>query len=101
MDHLAPDAQVVNSPGFQPETGRKDPTQKQKVRFILKARRSGSTAIETAEGTLQTVDEAVAALARTTYTRGAASTHTSPEAGEIRKLKRYVDALLAELLEIA
>jgi hypothetical protein len=101
MDHLAPDDKVTASQGYQQEAGRFGPTQKQKVRFILKARRTGSVAIDTAESTLQTVDESVAALARTTYTRGAASTHTAPEAGEIRKLKRYVDALLAELLEVA
>ena len=101
MDYLAPDDKVTTSQGYQQEPGRFGPTQKQKVRFILKARRTGNAAIDTVEGTLQTVDESVAALARTTYTRGAASTHTSPEAGEIRKLKRYVDALLAELLEVA
>lgn len=101
MDHLAPDIQVMAAPNFRLETDRKGPTQAQKVRFILKARRAGSAAISTAEGTLQTVDEAVASLARMTYTRGSASAHTSPEAGEIRKLKRYVDALLGELLELA
>ena len=99
MDHLAPDDKVVAA-GFLPEEGQRTPTQKQKVRYILKARRTGSAAIETAQGGLQTVEASVAALARTTYTRGAASAHTSPEAGEIRKLKRYIDALLAELLEI-
>jgi hypothetical protein len=101
MDHLAPDEKVVAAPNFALEKDRVGPTQAQKVRFILKARRAGKAAIATAEGTLQTVDEAVAALARTTYTRGSASAHTSPEAGEIRKLKRYVDALLGELLELA
>jgi hypothetical protein len=46
------------------------------------------------------VDESIAALARSTYTRGSASTHATTDASEIRKLKRYVDALLEELLEI-
>jgi hypothetical protein len=40
-------------------------------------------------------------LARTTYTRGAVSTHTATSGAEIRNLKRYVEALLAELLEIS
>jgi hypothetical protein len=101
IDHLAPDEQVRVSEGFQLETGLTGPSQTQKVRFILKARRTGRAAIQTAQGTLQTVDEAVATLARTTYTRGSASAHTSPPNTEIRNLKRYVDALLAELLEIA
>lgn len=100
IDHLAPDDKVVGSPGFQPEEGRMVPTQKQKVRFILRARKSNSTSVAVAEGSLSTVDESVAALARSTYTRGSASTHSTTDASEIRKLKRYVDALLAELLEI-
>jgi hypothetical protein len=101
MDHLAPDDQVMASPGFQLEDGQSRPTQKQKVRFILRARRSSSAAVAVAEASLSTVDEAVASLARTTYTRGSVSTHTATDGTEIRNLKRYSDALLAELLEIS
>jgi hypothetical protein len=100
IDHLAPDDKVLGSPGFQLEEGRTLPTQKQKVRFILRARKSNSTSVAVAEGSLNTVDESVASLARSTYTRGSASVHATTDASEIRKLKRYVDALLAELLEI-
>jgi len=100
IDHLAPDDKVLGSPDFQLEQGRMLPTQRQKVRFILRARKSNSTSVAVAEGSLNTVDESVAALARSTYTRSSASTHASTDASEIRKLKRYVDALLAELLEI-
>ena len=98
MDHLAPDDKVSAAPGFQLETGQTGPTQRQKVRFILKARGSRGTAV--AEGSLA-IDEAVASLARSAYQRGSVSTHAAPDVSEVRKLKRYVDALLAELLEIA
>jgi hypothetical protein len=98
MDHLAPDDKVTQAPGFVLEAGLTGPTQKQKVRFILKAR--GTRAGAVAEGSLA-VDEAVASLARSAYQRGSASTHATADASEVRKLKRYVDALLAELLEIA
>ena len=100
IDHLAPDDKVMGSPGFQLEEGRALPTQKQKVRFILRARKSNSTSVAVVEGSLNTVDESVAALDRSTYTRGSASTHSTTGTSEIRNLKRYVDALLAELLEI-
>jgi Predicted pPIWI-associating nuclease len=101
IDHLAPDDKVLASPGFQLEQGQHTPTQKQKVRFILRARRSSSAAVTVAEASLETVDEAVASLARSTYRRGSVSAHTPSNATEIRSLKRYVDALLAELLEIS
>ena len=100
IDHLAPDDKVMAVSGFQLEKGQTLPTQKQKVRFILRARKSNSTSVAVAEGSLSTVDESVAALARSTYTRGSASTHAMTDGSEIRKLKHYVDALLAELLEI-
>jgi len=46
------------------------------------------------------VDELGAAIARSTYTRGNISAHTPASAKEVRQLKMYVDAVLAELLEI-
>lgn len=101
IDHLAPDDKVTGAPGYQNEEQRKGPTQRQKVRFILRARRSGSAALTVAEGTLETAEEAVATLARSTYQRGSASTHASAGGKEVRNLKRYVEALLAELLEIS
>jgi hypothetical protein len=101
IDHLAPDDKVLAAPGFQLEPEQRTPTQKQKVRFILRARRNSSAAVSVAEASLETVDEAVASLARSTYRRGSVSTHMPTTVTEIRSLKRYVDALLAELLEIS
>jgi predicted pPIWI-associating nuclease len=100
IDHLAPDSVVMQAPGHRPEEGRTQPTQKQKVRFILRVRSSGSAAVTVAEGSLAAVEEAVAVLARSTYQRSNVSTHTATGGPEIRNLKRYVDALLGELLEI-
>jgi hypothetical protein len=100
MDHLAPDEKVMAAPGFQLERDQTKPTQKQKVRFILRARRSSSAARSVAEASLATVDETIAALARSTYQRGSASTHVPTSGNEIKNLKRYIDALLGELLEI-
>jgi hypothetical protein len=100
MDHLAPDNKVMTVAGFQLEPGLSKPSQKQKVRFILRARRSSSAAVTVAEASLGTVDEAVANLARSTYQRGSASTHVGASGQEIKNVKRHVDALLAELLEI-
>ena len=101
IDYLAPDEKVVQSSGFQVEQDQKTPTQKQKVRYILRARRSSSEAVAVAEASLATFEEAIATLARSTYRRGSVSTHTLATGTELRRLKRYVDALLAELLEVS
>jgi hypothetical protein len=97
MDHLAPDADVMAAPNFKLEGQLKRPTQKQKVRYILKARRR---AVAVAEAGVETVEEGIASLARSTYQRSSATTHASTDATEVRRLKNYVDALLIELLEI-
>src|SRR5438876_466117 len=86
MDHLAPDGDVMAAPGFKLEGDLKRPTQKQKVRFILKARKRG---VSVAEDSVETVEEGIASLARSTYQRGSATTHSSTDAAEIRKLKNY------------
>ncbi len=101
IDQLAPDDKVMGAQGFQLVDEQTRPTQKQKVRFILRARRTGSAGVGTAEGSLDAIDEAVATLARSTYQRGAVSTHVATTGKEVRSLKRYVDALLAELLEVS
>ena len=101
IDHLAPDEKVTAASGFRFDDKRTSPTQKQKVRYILKARRSSSTAVAVVEKSLDTVEEAVAALARSTYDRSSASTHAEASIKDIRNLKRYVDALLADLLEVS
>jgi hypothetical protein len=101
IDHFAPDEKVSLIPGFQLEVGQSKPTQKQKVRFILRARRTSGTAVAVAEASIDIVDGAVATLARSAYQRGSASTHVGASSKEIKSLKRYVDALLAELLEVS
>jgi hypothetical protein len=69
IDHLAPDDTVSAVPNFQFETGRDRPTQRQKVRHILRARRSSGAAVQVAEESLKKVEEPVAALERETYRR--------------------------------
>jgi len=101
IDHLAPDDKVLASTNFQLEQGQTLPTQRQKVRFILRARKSNSASFAVAEGSLNTAEESVATLARSTYRRGSASTHAMANPSEVRNLKRYVDALIAEQLEIS
>ena len=70
VDHFAPDEQVMAAPGFQLEKGLMKPTQKQKIRFILKARNTNSAATTTATDALDTFENGIATLGRSTYQRG-------------------------------
>lgn len=100
LDYLAPDAEVIAEPGFEFEKGTTRPTQRQKALYVLKKRRLSREAIRAPELAVSMVDELGAAIARSAYTRGSISAHGAGSAQEVRQLKMYVDAVLAELLEI-
>ena len=46
------------------------------------------------------VEELGASITRSAYTRGSKSAHSSTAAQEVNQMKMYIDAVLAELLEI-
>lgn len=100
LDHLAPDADVKASAGFRLEEGLKKPSMKQKVRFILKARKVPDTARQTAEDSINHLDESIPSLGRSVYNRGSMDVHTGRTREEVLNFKLYADAILGELLEI-
>ena len=101
LDHLAPDEKVMKAPGFNAaEMHRGHPTMKQKARFILQARDTPSGARETTEVAIERVEEATAALARSVYTRGSISSHVTSTRNEVAQLKRYVETVLGDLLQV-
>jgi hypothetical protein len=100
LNHFAPDADVMAEPGFEPEPGQTRPTQRQKALFVLRRRRLSAGTRRAPEEAVSMVEELGAAIARSTYTRGSISAHGSATATEVRQMKMYVDAVLAELLEI-
>ncbi len=100
LDKLAPDDAVKKAPGFSLEKGRTDPTMKQKARFILKAREAPEGARDSTETAVQRVEEATAAMARSVYSRGSLSAHVTTTRDEVTQLKRYVETVLGDLLQV-
>jgi hypothetical protein len=100
LDHLAPDEDVMSAPGFKLEREQTKPTQKQKVRFILRSRRVSSAARKPPEEAVSLIDELTGALTRASYERSSLSTHIASTENEVRQLKMYVDSVLAELLQV-
>lgn len=101
LDHLAPDEDVIASPGFKMEKDRTGPTMKQKVRLILKARGAGSAKTGTPAESVNTVDAIVGDLTRSVYTLGSVATHVASERRQVVQLKRYIEAVLHDILEIS
>lgn len=73
---------------------------KQKVRFILRSRGKGATHRTVAEKSLELIEALGADIARAFYERASVSTHVTTTRDEAQQLKRYIDALLFDLLEI-
>ncbi len=100
LDYFAPDGDVMAESDFRLETGLTRPTQRQKALYVLRKRRLPREAIRAPELAVSMVEELGAAIARSAYTRGAISAHGVASSQEVRQLKMYIDAVLAELLEI-
>ena len=100
LDHLAPNDAVIRSEGFKLVEGQRRPTQRQKVAYILRARRVSDTAGGAPQVSISLVDELTGSLARSTYERSTLSTHTATARREVKQIKMYVDGILADLLEI-
>ncbi len=101
LDHLAPDENVIAQSGFKLENGQTKPTMKQKVRYILKTREVNENKRIPAEKSAELVDEIIGQLARATYNRASLSAHLETTKSEVIKIKRYVDIILFEILEIS
>jgi hypothetical protein len=101
LDHQAPDAQVMAEPGFKLDSERTGPTTKQKIRFIRRKRRTSQLDVTEDAVDLIRLDEAAGALTRSIQVRASGVAHAHHERDEVRQLKRYVDAVLCDLLEIS
>jgi hypothetical protein len=106
LARLAPDNEAEKSKGFKLEDKCIKPTMKQKVLFIFNQRGSSKDEKDIALASVTPIElgeNAVAGLARTVYTSGSTSAHTSSVSsirGHIIQLKMYLDAVLCHLLEI-
>lgn len=100
LDHLAPDTDVMKTPGFKLDKDQTKPTMKQKAVHILKARGLNDTQRKPATDAIAIIEGAVGSLARAAYNVGSLATHISLERGEVLTFKGYADAVMAQLLEI-
>lgn len=104
LDHLAPDVDMTkDGVKFEKDQHGKERatyTMKQKVRFVFKARERSMTESAVPEKATSTIDGLIADMTRSTYDRGSLSAHKEHGKRSIEQLKRYVDVILHDLLEI-
>jgi hypothetical protein len=100
LDHMAPDKDVMGSPGFQLDKNRPGPTMKQKVRYIIKKRGDGKTKASSPEDSVSAVDAVIGDLTRSAYDLGSLATHVASERRQVTQVKRYIEAVLHDMLQI-
>jgi hypothetical protein len=101
LDHLAPDDSVIGQKGFKLEEKQSRPTMKQKVAFILSSRGAGKTQRSAAEKSARFIDELSGEVTRAVYDRASLATHVQQSKKEVEQIKRYVDTVLFDILEIS
>ena len=100
LDHLAPDDQVTAQSGFKLEPNQTKPTMKQKVAYVLSFRGRKKTQREAAEKSVVLIEAISGEVMRAVYNRAALATHIQQSKVEVQHVKRYVDTVLFDLLEI-
>lgn len=100
LDRLAPDEEVMKSPGFRLEPNAEGPTMQQKTTFILRSRGLARSQAEPAKEATGGVEEYVGRIVRTVYGKASTGVHTNVSRAEAFQVKNWVVTALAELLEI-
>ena len=100
LDHLAPDAEVTSDANYQNEPDQTKPTMGQKVRHILRSRRRSKAKRLTTEKSIELIERLFGEIARGVYTRASLATHLESTKSEVGQIKRYLDTVLFDLLEI-
>jgi hypothetical protein len=96
---LAPDNDVKAMVWFKPESQDGRPTHKQRVRYILQNRKAGTTEREVAEQ-IDLIEDRVASIVRSTYSRASSAAHTGTERREALTILRYFEAFAHDLLDL-
>lgn len=97
LDHLAPDEDIMAQDGFTLENNQKSPTRRQKVRYILNARKA---AVKIPEELLELIDSKIAGIAGATYSLANVTAHIDTERVEVLRVRRYTSLVLSEILAI-
>jgi Predicted pPIWI-associating nuclease len=101
LDHLAPDDDVTKQDGFRFEANQRRPTTKQKVGYVLSSRRRNRTQRSAAEKSVTLVEELAGEITRAVYNHASLAAHVQQSKREVERIKRYVDTVLFDLLEIS
>jgi hypothetical protein len=100
LDNLAPDNEVRRQSWFKQEPDCNGPTMKQKVRYIMMSRGKNKAQRTLTEKSIDLIENPYGDVTRAVYNRASLSTHVETTKQEVSQMKRYLDAVLFDILEI-
>mgnify|MGYP001474387063 CR=1 FL=1 len=96
---LAPDQEVVKQSWYKNEIDTKGPTQRQRVKYILKQKRRTSSQIELTQQ-ICTLDEVIENVVRSFYGRASDASHRGTDFAELKRMIVYFDTFAKDLFDI-
>lgn len=99
LETLAPKEAVATEPWYVHDESTSGPTHKQRVRYILRTRGSGSKEQKVAEQ-VDVMEDKIGDLVRATYTRASDAAHRTKDRREVRRIVRYFEAFAHDLLDL-
>ena len=99
LETLAPNQAVATELWYVQDESMSGPTPKQRVRYILRTRGSGSKEQKVAEQ-VDVMEDKIGDLVRATYTRASDVAHQTKDRREVRRIVRYFEAFAHDLLDL-
>jgi hypothetical protein len=99
LETLAPKEAVATEPWHVQDESTSGPTPKQRIRYILRTRGSGSKEQKVAEQ-VDVMEDKIGDLVRATYTRASDAAHRTKDRREVRRIVRYFEAFAHDLLDL-
>ena len=99
LETLAPDEVVVGQAWYKQDKNTTGPTQKQKVKYILRTRNAGSKEQKVAEQ-VEVLEDKIGDLVRATYSRASDAAHRGKDRREVRRIVNYFEAFAHDLLDL-
>lgn len=100
LDTLAPDEKVVAQPGYRRLPNTTGPTQAQRVQYILQSRVTTDSSVRKVVEDVDVVNERVSKLVRNMYGRASNAAHRFKDRVEVRRILKYFEAFLEDLLDL-
>jgi Predicted pPIWI-associating nuclease len=99
LDLLAPDEAVMAEPWYRQDKSTSGPTQKQRVKYVIKQRQATTNESKVVEQAGH-LEEMIGEVVRSTYSRASDAAHRRKNRREVARIVNYFEAFAHDLLDL-